>query len=175
MKHLHYDSLVIAISDQLAQTVEHAATELMQEDRYAIWPIAGYRDERDEVSVQLAFGPGLRFAITETWLPDARDDARYTADSIAYIEGERESLEMEVLARTPENVVVYGRYERRQQSSSGSWAFSGIEGIGVASTVADAVQLLNENGYEVVSVTESGSPGEVAAWSNMYIFGRRSN
>lgn len=172
MKHLHYDSLVIAISDQLAQTVEQSATEFMQEGRYAVWPIAGYRDERDEVSVQLAFGPGLRFAITETWLPDERDGARYTADSIAYIEGDRQSLENEVLARTPENVVVYGRFERRPQAD-GSWTFSGIEGIDVAESVADAVQLLNENGYEIVSVTESGSPGDAVAWSNMYIFGRR--
>jgi hypothetical protein len=172
MMHLHYDSLVIAISNQLAQIVEQAATEFMQEGRYAVWPIAGYRDERDEVSVQLAFGPGLRFAITETWLPDARDDARYTADSIAYIEGEQKALENEVLARTPENVVVYGRFERRP-GSEGSWRFSGIEGLDVADSVQDAVQLLNENGYEIVSVTESGSPGDTGAWSNMYIFGRR--
>lgn len=172
MKHLHYDSLVIAISDQLARTVEQSATEFMQEGRYAVWPIAGYRDERDEVSVQLAFGPGLRFAITETWLPDARDDARYTADSIAYIEGEREALEKEMEARIPENVVVYGRFERRPPAD-GFWTFSGIEGIDVAESVADAVQLLNESGYMIVSVTESGSPGDAVAWSNMYIFGRR--
>ena len=172
MKHLHYDSLVIAISDQLAQTVEQSATEFMQEGRYAVWPVAGYRDEWDEISVQLAFGPGLRFAITETWLPDERDDARYTADSITYIEGDRQSLENEVLARTPENVVVYGRFERRPPADS-SWTFSGLEGIDIAESVADAVQLLNENGYEIVSVTESGSPGDALAWSNMYIFGRR--
>lgn len=171
MKHLHYDTLVIAISNQLAQTVEQSATEFMQEGRYAVWPIAGYRDERDEVSVQLAFGPGLRFAITETWLPDGREDARYTADSIAYIEGDRQALENEVMARTPENVVVYGRFEKRPHAH-GSWSFSGIDGIEVAESVADAVRLLNENGYEIVSVTESGSPGDAAAWSNMYIFGR---
>lgn len=171
MKHLHYDSLVIAISDELAQTIETAALEFMHEGRHAIWPIAGYRDERDEVSVQLPFGPGLRFAITETWLPDQRDDARYTADSIAYIEGERQALENEVMARTPENVVIYGRFERRSRSDA-SWTFSGIDGVEVARSVAEAVQLLNENGYEIASVTESGSPGDTVAWSNMYIFGR---
>lgn len=171
MKHLHYDSLVIAISNQLAQTIEYAATELMQEGRYAVWPVAGYRDERDEVSVQLAFGPGLRFAITETWLPDERDDARHTADSIAYIEGERQALENAVMARTPENVVIYGRFEKERRSE-GTWAFSGIEGVSAAESPGEAVQLLNENGYEVVSVTESGSPGDALAWSNMYIFGR---
>ncbi len=171
MKHLHYDSLVIAISDELAQTIEAAAFEFMHEGRHGIWPIAGYRDERDEVSVRLPFGPGLRFAITETWLPDQRDDARYTADSIAYIEGERQALESEVMARTPENVVIYGRFERHSRSDA-SWAFSGIDGVEVARSVAEAVQLLNESGYEVVSVTESGSPGDTFAWSNMYIFGR---
>lgn len=174
MKHLHYGSLVIAISNQLAQTVEEAATEFMQAGRYAVWPVSGYRDERDEVSVQLAFGPGLRFAITETWLPDERGDARHTADSILYIDGEREALEMDRRARTPENVVVYGAFERRPQAE-GSWTFSGIEGIEVAESVGEAVQLLNESGYEVVSVTESGAPGGVGFWSNMYIFGRRSD
>ena len=115
----------------------------------------------------MQFGP-------ETWLPAARDDARYTADSISYIEGDRQSLENEVMARTPENVVVYGAFERRPQTD-GSWTFSGIEGIEVAESVAEAVQLLNENGYEVVSVTESGAPGGGGFWSNMYIFGRRSD
>lgn len=171
MKHLHYGSLVIAISNELARTIEQAATELMQEGRYAVWPVAGYRDERDEVSVQLVFGPGLRFAITETWLPDDREDARHTADSIVYIEGERQGLENEVMARTPDNVVVYGRFER-QARGKGTWRFSGLEGVETAETVAQAVQLLNENGYEVVSATESGAPGDTGAWSNMYIFGR---
>jgi hypothetical protein len=171
MKHLHYDNLVVAISDQLAQCIEESATIFMQEGRYAVWPVAGYRDERDEISVQLAFGPGLRFAITETWLPDERSDARHTADSIAYIDGERESLENNVMARTPENVVVYGRFEGRSPTD-GSWTFSGIEGVEVAESVADAVQLLNENGYEVVSAAESSSSGDAMAWSNMYIFGR---
>lgn len=174
MKHLHYDSLVIAVSDQLAQTIERSAVELMQAGRYAVWPIAGYRDEREEVSVQLVFGPGLRFAVTATWLPDARADARYTADSIAYIEGDRQALENDAKARTPENVVIYGRYERNRRQN-GNWAFSGLEGMKEASSVADAVQLLNESGYEIVSVTESGSPGDTLAWSNMYIFGRRSD
>lgn len=174
MKHLHYDSLVIAISNQLAQTIEQSAVELMQEGQYAVWPIAGYRDEREEVSVQLAFGPGLRFAITETWLPDARADARYTADSIAYIEGERQALENDAKGRTPENVVIYGRYERLRRED-GVWAFSGLEGMEDVTSVADAVQLLNESGYEIVSVTESGSPGDTLAWSNMYIFGRHTD
>ncbi|MBD8583352.1 hypothetical protein IFT90_02135 [Frigoribacterium sp. CFBP 8766] len=171
MKHLHYDSLVIAISDRLAQTIEESATAFMQEGKYAVWPVAGYRDERDEVSVQLAFGPGLRFAITETWLPDERGAARHTADSIAYIEGERQSLEDNYKARTPENVVVYGRFQRSSPSVA-SWTFSGVEGVDAARSVAEAVQLLNESGYEIVSVTESGSPSDAGAWSNMYIFGR---
>jgi hypothetical protein len=57
----------------------------MQEGPDAIWPIATYRDERGDVSVRLALGPDLHFTITENCLPNARDDARYTADSIAYM------------------------------------------------------------------------------------------
>ena len=64
----------------------------------------------------MQFGP-------ETWLPAARDDARYTADSISYIEGDRQAFENEVIARTPENVVVDGRFERRLRTD-GSWTFS---------------------------------------------------
>ncbi|WP_148061515.1 hypothetical protein [Frigoribacterium sp. PhB160] len=104
-------------------------------------------------------------------MPDERTDARHTADSIAYIEGERQSLENDAMARTPENVVVYGRFERSSPSVA-SWTFSGIDGMDAARSVEEAVQLLDENGYEIVSVTESGSPSDAGAWSNMYIFGR---
>lgn len=43
----------------------------------------------------------------------------------------------------------------------------GVEGVEAAESVAEAVQNLNENGYEVVSVTESGAPSDAVAWSNM--------
>lgn len=95
MKHLHYGSIVIAISDQLAQTFEAAAIELMAAGRSAVWPVSGYRDDREEVSIQLAVGPGIAFAITDTWLPDNRTPARHNSDSIEYIEAERNSLEKE--------------------------------------------------------------------------------
>lgn len=120
------------------------------------------------------FGPGIHFGVAETWLPDERADARYTEDSIVYIEGERQALENEAKARTPENVVVYGRYERSRRQD-GAWTFSGLDAVNEATSVSDAVQLLNESGYEVISATESGAPGDALAWSNMYIFGRRTS
>lgn len=96
MKHLHYDHLVISISDQLATMIEMAAVLHMNAGRYTVWPVAGYRDEREEISVQLVFGPGIPFAITDTWLPDDRPDARYTEDSIGYISAEHDSLEKDL-------------------------------------------------------------------------------
>lgn len=68
------------------------------------------------MSVQRGFGPGLRFAIIETWLPDARENARYTAHSVAYIESERRALHHDLIARTPENVVMCGRFEKARRS-----------------------------------------------------------
>lgn len=95
MKHLHYGTLVLSIGDQLATTIENAAIAFMNEGRNAVWPISCYRDEREEVSVQLAFGPGIPFAITETWLTDDRPNPRHTDDSIGYIEAELDVLENE--------------------------------------------------------------------------------
>lgn len=95
MKHLHYGTLVFAIADQLATTLETAAIAFMNEGRYSSWPISCYRDEREEISVQLTFGPGIPLAITETWLTDDRPNPRYTDDSIGYIEAELDALERE--------------------------------------------------------------------------------
>jgi len=95
VKHLHYGSIVIAISDQLATTFNDAAHDFMQAGRSAVWPVSGYRDDRDEVSIQLAIGPGIPFAITDTWIPDERPPARHDSSSIAYIQSEQESLEKE--------------------------------------------------------------------------------
>ena len=95
MKHLHYGNLVFSIADQLAETIESAAVSFMNEGRSAVWPVACYRDDRDEVSVQIAFGPGIPFAISATWLSDDRQNPRYTDDSIAYIQDELDALERE--------------------------------------------------------------------------------
>jgi len=112
MKHLHYGSIVITISDQLASTIQTAAHDFMAAGRSAVWPVSGYRDDRDEISIQLAIGPGIAFAITDTWLPDEREPSRHDADSIAYIGGEHEALEKEQPSEAAQNVLVYGRFDR---------------------------------------------------------------
>ena len=171
MKHLHYGSIVIAISDQLASTFQTAAHDFMAAGRSAVWPVSGYRDDRDEISIQLAVGPGIAFAITDTWLPDEREPSRHDADSIAYIDGEHEALEKEQLSEEVRNVLVYGRFDRRSTNDAGSWWFSGHPAVTDAHDPQAAVSSLNREGVDVVSVTESGAPGD-AAWSNFYILGR---
>lgn len=170
MKHLHYANLVVAISDQLAGVIQEAAHLFMTEGKSSVWPVAGYRDEREEISVQLAFGPGIAFGITDPYLSDDRPPAQYDEDSIAYIDAERGSLENDLRGETPENVVVYGRFEKDR--NGGGWSFSGLDGIEQADNVAQAVQLMNESGYAVVAATESGAPGGDLAWSNVYLIGR---
>lgn len=96
MKHLHYANLVFSVSDALADTIEEAAIEFMNAGRSTVWPIACYRDDRDEVSVQIAFGPGIPFVLSGTWLADDRPDPRYTEDSIAYISAELDGLVREL-------------------------------------------------------------------------------
>ncbi|WP_430648094.1 hypothetical protein [Agromyces sp. GXS1127] len=171
MKHLHYGSIVIAISDQLASTFEAAAYDLMAAGKSAVWPVSGYRDDRDEISIQLAIGPGIAFAITDTWLPDERQPARHDSDSIAFIRGEHESFEKEQLHEEVWNVLLYGRFERRSSHDAGSWRFSGHPAASNARDPQAAVRSLNREGIEVVSITESGAPGETA-WANLYIVGR---
>lgn len=171
MKHLHYGSIVIAISDQLASTFETAAHDLVAAGRSAVWPVAGYRDDRDEVSIQLAVGPGIAFAITDTWLPDEREPARHDSDSIEYIRGEHESLEKEQQDEGVQNVLIYGRWDRRSPQGAGTWRFSGHQSVSDARQPHEAVKALNRARIEVVSVSESGAPGDTA-WSNVYIVGR---
>lgn len=171
MKHLHYGSIVIAISDQLASTFETAAYDFMAAGRSAVWPISGYRDDRDEISIQLAIGPGIAFAITDTWLPDERIPAHHDSDSIAFISGEHESFEKEHMHEGVQNVLVYGRFERRSSQDVGSWFFSGHPAVTNARDPQAAVKSLNREGIEVVSITENGAPGDIA-WSNLYIVGR---
>lgn len=139
--------------------------------RSAVWPVSGYRDDRDEISIQLAVGPGIAFAITDTWLPDERGPSRHDADSIAYIDGEHEALEKEQLSEAVRNVLVYGRFDRRSTNDAGSWRFSGHPAVTDAHDPQAAVSSLNREGVDVVSVTESGAPGD-SAWSNFYIVGR---
>lgn len=172
MKHLHYGSIVIAIWDTLASTFEQAACELIAAGRSAVWPVAGYRDDRDEVSIQLAIGPGIAFAITDTWLPDEREPAQHDLDSIAYIRDERESVEKEQQHAEVRNVLVYGRWDRRSSRSAGVWQFSGHPSVSTARTPQEAVASLNHATIEVVSISESGAPGD-SAWSNLYIVGRQ--
>ena len=171
MKHLHYGSIVIAISDQLASTFQTAAHDFMAAGRSAVWPVSGYRDDRDEISIQRAIGPGIAFAITDTWLPDEREPSRHDADSIAYIDGEHEALEKEQLSEAVRNVLVYGRFDRHAMKDAGSWRFSGHPAVTDAHDPQSAVNSLNREGLDVVSVTESGAPGD-SAWSNFYILGR---
>lgn len=171
MKHLHYGSIVITISDQLAETFETAAHDLMAAGRSAVWPVSGYRDDRDEISIQLAVGPGIAFAITDTWLPDDRQPARHDSDSIAFIAGEHESLERDQSSEGVHNVLVYGRFDRRSNKESGTWQFSGHPSVAKSRDPQTAVESLNREGIEVVSMTESGGPGDTA-WSNIYIVGR---
>lgn len=171
MKHLHYGTLVIAISDQLASTFQEAAHDLVAAGRSAIWPVSGYRDDRDEVSIQLAVGPGIAFAITDTWLPDEREPARHDSDSISFISGEHESLEKEQLLEGVQNVLVYGRFERMSSRVAGIWRFSGHPSVSDSRDPQEAVASLNRDGIEVVTMSESGAPGD-AAWSNLYIVGR---
>jgi hypothetical protein len=171
MKHLYYGPVVIAISNQLASTFETAAHDLMAAGRSAVWPVSGYRDDRDEISIQLAVGPGIAFAITDTWLPDEREPSQHDSDSIAFITSEHESLEKEQLNEGVQNVLVYGRFDRDSTLDAGSWHFSGHPAVTNARDPRIAVESLNREGIEVVSMTESGAPGDTA-WSNMYIVGR---
>lgn len=171
MKHLHYGSVVIAISNQLASTFETAAHDLMAAGRCTVWPVSGYRDDRDETSIQLAVGPGIAFAITDTWFPDEREPSRHDLDSIAFIAGEHESLEKKQFNEGVENVLVYGRFDKSSNQAAGSWQFSGHPAVTTARDPRTAVKSLNREGIEVVSMTESGAPGEMA-WSNIYIVGR---
>jgi hypothetical protein len=171
MKHLHYGSIVIAISDQLASTFEAAAYDLMAAGRSAVWPVSGYRDDRDEVSVQLAIGPGIAFAITETWLPDERKPALHDSDSITFISSEHQSLDKEQLREGVQNVLVYGRFDRRSSQDAGIWRFSGHPSVTNAREPQEAVKFLNREGIEIVTISESGAPGDTA-WSNLYILGR---
>ncbi len=163
--------MVITISDQLARTFETAATDLMAAGRSSVWPVSGYRDDRDEISIQVAVGPGIAFAITDTWLPDDREPSRHDADSIAYIDGEHESLEKEQMRERVRNVLVYGRFEKRERRGTGSWQFSGHPAVARARDPQEAVELLNSHDVEGTSVSESGAPGDIA-WSNLYIVGR---
>lgn len=172
MKHLHYGSIVVAISDQLASTFETAAHDFMAAGRSTVWPVAGYRDDRDEVSIQVAVGPGISFAITDTWLPDERKPARYDLDSIEYIAAERDSLEKEQMASPALNVLIYGRFDRTSMKKAGVWSFEGHPSVVGAQDPRSAVRALNREGYEVVAMTESGAPGKGLAWSNMYIVGK---
>lgn len=172
MKHLHYGAIVIAVSDQLASVFETAAHDLMAAGKSTVWPVAGYRDDRDEVSIQLAIGPGIPFAITDTWLPDAREPAGYDSDSIAFITAEHDSIEKAQLMSTVENVVVYGRFDRTSPQDPGDWSFTGHPSVIGASDPRGAVDALNREGIEVVAMTESGAPGEEGAWSNLYLVGR---
>lgn len=114
---------------------------------------------------------GIAFAIADTWLPDEREPSRYDADSIAYIDGEHEALEKEQLSEAVRNVLVYGRFDRSSMKDAGSWRFSGHPAVTDADDPQAAVSSLNREGIDVVSMTESGAPGD-SAWSNVYIVGR---
>lgn len=172
MKHLHYGSIVVAISDQLASTFESAAHAFMAAGRSTVWPVAGYRDDRDEVSIQVAIGPGIAFAVTDTWLPDPREPARYDSDSISYITSELESLEKDQMSTGARNVLIYGRFDRNSNRDEGSWRFSGHPSVTLAESPRAAVAALNLEGIEIVAVSETGAPGDEGAWSNFYIVGR---
>ncbi|HXH36901.1 MAG TPA: hypothetical protein VNJ54_21170 [Plantibacter sp.] len=96
MKHLHYAGQVFAISDQLADTLADAITDFVRVGRSALWPVAGYQDER-EVVAKVLCGPGIPFLIAPTWLPDDREPPKHDADSIAFIDGDHHALEAELL------------------------------------------------------------------------------
>ncbi|MFZ4894620.1 hypothetical protein ACL9RL_09235 [Plantibacter sp. Mn2098] len=95
MKHLHYAGQVLAISDGLASMITEAVSDFLFAGKSAVWPVAGYQDER-EVVAQMQFGPGIPWLIVDSWLPDERVPARHDDDSIAYIEGEKYSLDSDL-------------------------------------------------------------------------------
>ncbi|MCH8560345.1 hypothetical protein [Nesterenkonia sp. DZ6] len=171
MKHLHYGSIVIAISDQLASTFETAAYDLMAAGRSAVWPVSGYRDDREEVSIQLAVGPGIAFAITDTWLPDERQPSRYDSDSIEFIDSEHDSLEKEQMREGVHNVLVYGRFDRGPSGVAGEWRFSGHPAVTRSQNPQAVVKSLNREGIEVVNVSEGTAATDMAG-SDLYIVGR---
>ncbi|MFB2554898.1 hypothetical protein [Herbiconiux liangxiaofengii] len=119
----------------------------------------------------MAVGPGIPFAITDTWLSDDRQPSRHDADSISYIEGEHESLEKDQLRERIRNVLVHGRFEKRDPRGHGNWRFSGHPAVSQARDPQEAVEMLNGHDIEVVSISENGAPGELA-WSNVYIVGK---
>lgn len=174
MKHLHYGSIVIAISDELARTFEVAAHEFMSAGRSTVWPVSGYRDDREEVSIQVAIGPGIPFAVTDTWLPDEREPSRHDSDSTAYIEGERASLEKEQLRDDAQNVLVYGHFENGLSGATGTWRFRGHPSVTGSQDPHAAVRSLNRAGIEVVGMTEGGTrDGRTGA--TLYIVGRHTS
>lgn len=171
MKHLHYGSIVIAISDQLASTFETAAAEFVAAGQSAVWPVSGFRDDREEIAIQLAIGPGIAFAITDTWLPDERQPSRYDSDSIEYIAGEQATLEKEREREGVQNVLVYGRCERRASEDAGDWRFGGHPAVTGSRDPHAAVRSLNRVGIEVVGMTDNGVASDLAS-STIYIVGR---
>jgi len=169
MKQLHYASQVMAIGDQLAEAIERGAQEFANAGRSSVWPVACFRDEREEI-VQIMVGPSIPFLISPTWLPDDRDDPAHTDRSVEYIDDEISALDAEL--GLDQNIVVYGRLAI-PRDADGRWQFSGFPGVGEARDVSDAVRILNEAGYEIVAATESGAPSDNVAWSNVYLIGRR--
>lgn len=166
VKHLHYAGQVLAVGNTLAQIIQDGAAQFANAGRSTTWPIACYRDEREDVA-QVLVGPGIPILITAPWLDDERSEPRHTNDSEGYITSEVDALESD----DPLNVVVYGRYER-SRGDEGEWQFTGLPGIEAARSVGAAVRVLNDAGYEVVASTESGAPGETLAWSNLYLIAR---
>lgn len=73
------------------------------------------------------------------------------------------------------NVVIYGRWEKHPDGHQVA-RYSGLPGMERARDLSQAVELMNMLGYEVVSISESGSPGDMAgnniAWSNQYVVGK---
>ncbi|MGJ9424821.1 hypothetical protein ACHABX_03135 [Nesterenkonia halotolerans] len=171
MKHLHYGPIVIAISDQLALTFQRAAQELMAAGRSAVWPVSGYRDDREEMSIHLAVGPGIAFAVTDTWLQDDRPPSTHDSDSIAFIESEQESLEKEQVREGVQNVLIHGRFARDPSGSAGEWRFSGHPAVTGSRDPQSVVGLLNREDIEVLNVSEVTAPSNMAG-GDLYILGR---
>lgn len=68
-------------------------------------------------------------------------------------------------------MLVYGRFDGHSMKDAGSWRFSGHPAVTDAHDPQSAVNSLNREGIDVVSVSKSGAPGD-SAWSNLYILGR---
>lgn len=77
----------------------------------------------------------------------------------------------EQLREGVQNALVYGRFERRSPGVAGDWSFSGHPAVTGSQDPHAAVRSLNREGIEVVGMTESGAPGDMAR-SNLYIVGR---